>query len=229
MPVLAVIPARAGSKGLPGKNLKLLAGLPMLAWTVRAALASTRLDRVVVSTEDPEVARVAREHGADVPFLRPLSLAQDDSSIVDVLRHAVRESGAEATLVVLLQPTSPLRTAAHIDAAVALVADARADSSETVALDGRHPFHRYYLEGGRLRLWEAAAPEASRRQDHPPVYRPTGGVYAVRAGVLAERGSLRGDEHRAVVVDEASAVDVDTAWDFELAQWLASRRPASAP
>lgn len=220
MTVLAVIPARAGSKGLPGKNLRPLGGLPMLAWTVRAALGARRLDRVVVSTEDPEIARVAREHGAETPFTRPAELAADDSSVVAVLRHAVEACGGSPEAVVLLQPTSPLRPAAHIDLAVGRVLDDGADSAETVALDGRHPFHRYYLEDGRLRLWEAADPAMDRRQQHPPVYRPTGGVYAVRTPLLMRQGLLRGPDHRAVVVDEDTAVDVDTAWDFRLAERL---------
>lgn len=221
MSVLAIIPARAGSKGLPGKNLKSLGGAPLIAWTIRAAKAAKRLDRVVVSTEDEAIAAAAKEHGAEIPFMRPADLARDESGIIEVLRHAVRECGGSPKIVVLLQPTSPLRTAEHIDAAVSLVADGGADSSESVALDERHPFHRYYLEDGRLRLWDAAEPSTSRRQEHPPVYRPTGGVYAMRTELLMNAGTIRGEDHRAVVVPEETAVDIDTAFDFRLAEWLA--------
>ena len=221
--VFGVIPARAGSKGLPGKNLKPLGGVPLIAWTIRAAAESCELARTWVSTEDVEIARVAREHGAEVPFLRPDDLAGDDSSILAVLQHAVREfetqTGSAPDVVVLLQPTTPFRTGGHIDEAVAAVVRDGADSAQTVALDERHPHVRFTLDAdGRLRSLFTSPEQASHRQGGVPVYRPNGGVYAARTALVMEQGTLYGRDHRGVVMDFCSSVDIDSPWDMRLAE-----------
>jgi CMP-N-acetylneuraminic acid synthetase len=143
MHVLAVIPARAGSKGIPGKNIRPLNGRPLLAYSVDAARESRTVTRVVVSTDDEEIARVAREAGAEVPFLRPAALAGDAVPMLDTLQQVVAAlKSADAycpDIIVLLQPTSPLRTAAHVDAAVTLLLETSADSVVSV-VDVPHQF-----------------------------------------------------------------------------------------
>jgi CMP-N-acetylneuraminic acid synthetase len=227
--VLAVIPARAGSKGLPGKNARPLGGKPMLAWTIEAARGSRALTRAWVSTDDEALAELARAHGGEAPFLRPAELATDTASIFDVLKHAVseyeRREKRAVDVVVLLQPTSPLRGPGPIDEAVRLVLGG-ADSAQTVALDQTHPRHRFTIEGGRLQPLFPDADAHSRRQDGAAIYRPNGAVYAAKTSVLRETGGLRGRDHRAVVMDFESSVDVDTIWDFRLAELILAARAA---
>jgi len=222
--VFGVIPARGGSKGLPGKNLKPLGGVPLIGWSIRAARECRSLDRVVVSTEDQAIASAAAALGAEVPFARPAELARDESPIVDVLRHAVlwleKERGSRPDVVVLLQPTSPLREPRDIDETVRLVVEGGADSAQTVTEDRRHPFHRYLLENGKMVPLLKESERLSRRQDAPPVYLPTGSVYAVRGEVLMRDGALKGADHRALVRDFRVSVDVDDEFDLRLAAWL---------
>jgi CMP-N-acetylneuraminic acid synthetase len=204
-----------------------LAGTSLVGWSVKAAMKSRSLSRVIVSTDDPEIARAARRSGGDVPFRRPRRLATDKASIVGVLQHAVgwlqKAEGIVPDVVVLLQATSPFRSGRDIDETVALVVGKGADSAETVALDERHPFYRYYLKRGRLVPWRSAMHGSSRRQDHKPIYRPTGAVYAVRTPLLMGKGLLRGRDHRGVVRGERASIDIDTVWDFELARRLARK------
>jgi len=230
--VLGVIPARGGSKGLPGKNLKPLQGLPLIGWTIRSSRGAVALTRTIVSTEDASISSEAKRLGAEVPFSRPQALAQDISSIVDVLQHAVHwhegAGGPKPDLVVLLQPTSPLRSPADIDETVRLLLDSGADSAETVAEDRTHPLHRYTLEDGRLKPLFPEAERHSRRQDAPAVYKPTGSVYAMRYKTLMEQGQVRGRDHRGLVRPFERSVDVDTLWDFRLAEAILAEAAAPA-
>jgi CMP-N-acetylneuraminic acid synthetase len=223
VPTLAVIPARAGSRGLPGKHLRLIGGVPMVQHTLDAALHARSVDRVVVSTNDPAVARLARRAGAAV-IRRPASLAGDDAPTGPVIRHAMRAAetdGDRYDLIVTLQPTSPLRTAAQIDAALAALAESGAGSAVSVAPLGVASSVVGWLEAGRFRRGARGA--AVRRQASPPAVRVTGGIYVSRRA-LVERGRLLDDAPLAVVVDEDSAVDVDTAEDLAEARRLWRRR-----
>ena len=233
MQILGVIPARGGSKGVPGKNLRPLAGRPLLAYTADAALRSRRLSRTVLSTDDPAIAEAGRVLGLEVPYLRPAALAADDTPMLPVLVHAVEElrrAGFAADAVVLLQPTSPLRTAAHVDAALDLLVSTGADSVVTV-VEVPHQFSPVSvmsLEDGRLRPF-LPGPVATRRQDKPRVFARNGpAVLAVRVAALA-RGSLYGDDCRPLVMDPESSVDIDGPADFEYAEFLLSRAAHSAP
>ncbi|MDP3541415.1 MAG: acylneuraminate cytidylyltransferase family protein [Elusimicrobiota bacterium] len=225
MTVFAVITARAGSKRLPGKNLRPLGGVPMIGWTIAAAKRAKTLAACWVSTDDPAIAGAARALGGEAPFLRPAALSGDSASSADAARHALAEfekGGRKADVVVLLQPTTPLRGAGAIDAAVGLV-EAGADSAQTVTLDEAHPHHKFRLREGRL---IPVNPDAGG--DAEAVYRPNGGVYAVRADLLREKGLLRGADHRGVIMDFESSVDIDTLWDFRLAEAIIAetgRRP----
>jgi CMP-N-acetylneuraminic acid synthetase len=227
MLTVAIIPARAGSKGLPDKHLRRIGGVPMIVHTVRAALNARRIDRVLVSTNDPAVARVAAAAGAEVPFLRPADLAADDTPTLPAIRHAVEwleHHGSSVGLIVTLQPTSPLRRAGQIDAAIALLDDPAVDSAVSVtALD--LPISVVgWLERGTFR--PARPPEGDlRRQASPPAVRLTGGIYVTRRALLTS-GRLVGDRPAALVLDAGASIDVDTAADLAAARraWRAAKR-----
>ena len=228
MHILGVIPARGGSKGIPGKNLALVAGRPLLAWTADAALGSRTLTRVVLSTDDERIARRGRALGLDVPFLRDTVLAGDETPIVPVLQDLLARLQAEnaytADIVVLLQPTSPLRRVEHVDAAVARLIETGADVVVSV-VEVPHQFHPQSVmaeSGGRLTPWMAG--HVTRRQDKPTLFARNGpAVLALRPAVL-DSGSLYGGDTRALVMSPADSVDIDTAWDLELASLLLERR-----
>lgn len=226
MNIFGVITARSGSKRLPGKNLRPLGGVPLIGWTIAAAKRAKALSACWVSTDDPAIAEAARALGAEAPFLRPAGLSGDAASSADAARHALaefeRRGGTKADIVVLLQPTTPLLGPDAIDAAARLV-EAGADSAQTVTLDDAHPLHKFRMREGRL---APVNPDAGG--DAEPVYRPNGGAYAVRADLLREKGLLRGPDHRGVVTDFESSVDIDTLWDFRLAEAIVAetgRRP----
>jgi N-acylneuraminate cytidylyltransferase len=227
--VFAVITARGGSKGLPGKNIRPLAGLPLIGWTIQAAQKSHLLSLTWISTDDPAIAAAAKSLGAEAPFLRPAELALDTTASVPVLQHAVRElksrTGKTPDVVVVLQPTSPLREPSHIDATIRKVTEEGAESAQTVALDLLHPHHRFTMQGDRLLpMFPEIMSESTRRQDYPPVYRPNGAVYAARLPLLMEQGLLRGKDHRGVVMDAESSVDIDSLLDFRIAELILSSR-----
>jgi CMP-N,N'-diacetyllegionaminic acid synthase len=226
MRTLGVIPARGGSKGLPGKHLRPLGGRPLLAYTADAVRGSTVLTRTVVSTDDAAIASAARALGLEVPFVRPAALAADDTPMLPVLQHALSALGAgnEFGAMVLLQPTSPLRRSEHIDEAVRLLESSGADSVVSV-VEVPHQFSPVSvlrLEDGRLRGF-LDGPPVTRRQDKPRVFARNGpAVLAVRASVVAG-GSLYGDDVRALVMTAEESVDIDSAVDFEYAAFLLER------
>lgn len=213
---VAVIPARAGSRGLPGKHLRSLGGIPVIVHTIRAALAATRIDRVIVSTNDEAIAAVARRAGAEVPFLRPDELAGDTTPTYPVIRHAVdwlEARGAAIGTVVTLQATSPLRDAVEIDATVALLDDPAVRSAVTVARLGVPATVVGTVRDGRFRALEPAAGGDARRQAAAPAVRLTGAVYATRRDLLDE-GRLVDDVPAALLVEGPSSIDIDDAADL---------------
>jgi CMP-N,N'-diacetyllegionaminic acid synthase len=220
MSTVAIIPARGGSRGLPGKHLRLLGGEPLIVHTIRAASGADRVDRVVVSTDDPSIARVSQRAGAEVPFLRPVALARDETPTQPVVAHAVEwleARGERVDLVVTLQPTSPLRGSDEIDAAIGLLDDASVDSAVSVAATDLPLSVLGQLQGDRF---VALAPAAdARRQAVAQAHRITGGVYVTRRRLLAA-GRLLGDRPAALVVPPETAVDVDTADDLAVARRL---------
>jgi CMP-N,N'-diacetyllegionaminic acid synthase len=231
--VLGVIPARGNSKAIPHKNLTAVAGRPLLAYTADAARASRRLTRVVVSTDDAQIADAARDLGLEVPFLRPAELAGDDTPMLPVLQHATRElarEGFAADVVVLLQPTSPLRRVEHIDSAIDLLESTGADSVVSV-VEVPHqftPVSVMRLDGEQLRPYGDGS-SVTRRQDKPRLYARNGpAVLAVRACVLAE-GSLYGDDCRPLLMSATDSVDVDGPEDLAFAELLLAQTAMQIP
>ena len=229
--VLAVIPARGGSKGIAQKNLRQVAGRPLLAYTADAARTSRRITRAIVSTDDSAIAATARELGLDVPFMRPDDLSDDVTPMLPVLQHAEREMSARgfvADAILLLQPTSPLRRADHVDAAIDLLESSGADTVVSV-VEVPHQFNPVSvmrIEQDRLVPF-IDGPLVLRRQDKPRVFARNGpAVLAVRTSVL-QSGALYGHDVRPLLMTAEDSLDVDTVGDLELAEYFLSRRLAS--
>jgi CMP-N,N'-diacetyllegionaminic acid synthase len=221
--VLGLVPARGGSKGVPGKNTRMLAGRPLLEYTSRAAFDSAVLDRVILSTDSEAIAECGRRLGLEVPFMRPTDLARDDTPMLSVIEHALDElqrGGWDPDIVVLLQPTSPLRTPAHIRSAVELLRSSGADSVVTVTALPLHlsPDYVMRIEDGRLRPFLADGLRVSRRQDARPAYSRDGTVYAFRTATVRSSGTIYGDDCRPLVIDAAESLSIDTAADWVAAE-----------
>ena len=223
--VVAVIPARGGSKGLPGKNLLSLRGRPVLAYTAEAARQARTIDRLLLSTDSPEIAQIGKQCGLHVPFLRPAHLATDTAHTPPVIEHAVsfleEREGCRVDLVVTLQPTSPLRLSQHIDEAVTLLQrNPELDSVITVSQVELPPFWMFRLKGQLLRPFVDDGVDYSlkERQEMAPVYRPNGAVYVTRRRLLKEKGVLfsafAGGNTGYVIMDPVSSLDIDTRTDF---------------
>lgn len=227
MKVLAIIPARGGSKGLPGKNIRLLNGKPLIEYTIATALDSADLlYKIIVSTDDVGVAKISSRAGAEVPFIRPNSLATDESSTLDVLKHALDHvefsSGIIMDWVLILQPTSPLRTRYDIEAALTLAAIGNCDSVVSVRnANSNHPFKIKKINtDGFLVPFVIGSEEPSRRQDlSPTVYQRNGAIYLVRRNNVIE-GKLFGGRTVPYIMPAERSVDIDNFVDFKLAEIL---------
>ncbi len=222
--MLAVIPARGGSKGLPGKNIRPLAGLPLIAHSIRCAALCPEITRTVVSTDSDEIADVARANGASVPFRRPPELAQDASAMWDVIQHALRETervdGVRYESVLLLDPTSPGRLPADVSQAAALL-DAPGDCDGVVAVsepDFNPYWHSVVDVDGYMRDLFPQARTFERRQDVPIVYRINGALYLWRRSLVTECANWRDGRHRMLVIPESRALHFDELEQFELAE-----------
>lgn len=228
MRVLGVIPARGGSKGVPRKNIVELAGKPLLGWTIDAAHQS-RLMRTILTTDDEEIAQVGKQYGVDVPFLRPLGLATDSARAIPVLLHALAEcekTDGRYDALMMLQPTSPMRLAVDIDAAMTLLhGDPDADAVISVTpVGGHHPARMKYIEGDVLidpPFCEAY--ENQPRAELRPMVIRNGAIYLVRRDVLVEQQSLKGQCCLGMVIPERRSINIDTPFDLELAAWLMSK------
>ncbi len=221
---LGVICARGGSKGLPDKNILDLGGRPLIAWTVDAARQSARLDRAIVSTDSARIADAARAHGADVPFLRPPELANDTAKITDALVHAVENVGEAYDIIVLLQATSPFRTAADIDDTVAALVDSGAECAVTFTEQAKSPDLFVTVDDDRRVRPLNPGGLLKRRQDLGHLYAPNGLCYAVRTDYLLRTRRVYGDDTVAVIIPPERAIDIDTAFDIEMARGLLAVR-----
>lgn len=213
--VLALIPARGGSKGLPGKNVLPVDGRPLLAWTVDAAHRSAYVDRVVLSSDDETIMAAARACGCEVPFRRPSTLATDTATTIDVVMHAL-DALPGYDVIVLLQPTSPLRSALDVDAACERLAASGAPACVSVSLVEQSPYWMYRLSEARALLPIVEAPPGgTRRQDLPPVYALNGAIYVADIAWLRQSGTFVTRETVAHVMPAARSIDIDTMADFE--------------
>ncbi len=213
--VLAVVPARGGSKGLPGKHLLEAGGRPLIAWTIAAANGAKAIDRTVLSSDDEAIMAAGRALGCDVPFRRPAELATDAAASIDVVLHAV-DALPGYEVVVLLQPTSPLRSAGDIEAALEVFAASGAPACVSVAPVVQSPYWMYRLgDGATLHPVVELPSAATRRQDLPAVYALNGAVYIADIAWLRSTRTFVTRETVAHVMPAERSVDIDTAADFE--------------
>lgn len=228
--VLGIIPARGGSKGLLRKNLRNLGGIPLLAHSIQAALQARTIDLVVVSTEDPEIAAVAASFGATV-IDRPANLATDDVQNNDVVRHAIEAMGDQFSHVVLLQPTSPLRKACHIDDCLQPLLSRQARSVMTVTPAEHHPGKALFLDATNMvRPFTNASDMEARRQDLPVVYRQNGAVYALSIADFMNENQFILTPCQATAMPQDCSTDIDNEFDLLLAEnllaWAKNRGPS---
>lgn len=226
--VLAVVPARAGSKRLPNKNVLLLGGQPLIAWTIKAAIETHVFDDVLVSTDDAMIAEIAIRFGASAPWLRPAELATDTATSIDVLLHAVDRAdpgGLRYEFVALLQPTSPFRTAATIVEGVRLCQSSGGAPVVAVSPARTHPDLCFRLDaGGRMSKYTPEKTGASlRSQDLSPAFEVNGALYVASIQYLRSHRTFFGADATALVMQSrAESIDIDDEWDWQLAEWIIS-------
>ena len=237
MEILAIIPARGGSKSIPRKNLKLLAGKPLMAWTIEESKKSKYLTRIIVSTDDREIAEVAKKYGAEAPFLRPVEIAQDLSTDVEFLSHALNwlkdNENYEPEIILRLPPTSPLRKAEHIDEGIkALLADPKADAVRPITESPKHPYKMWvlndsgkylkpFLPGSFTGLEE---PHNLPRQPFPKVYIHTGAMDVMRLHTIRDLKSTSGKNLGYFFMPPEDSVNIDSLVDFEMAEFFMQKR-----
>jgi YrbI family 3-deoxy-D-manno-octulosonate 8-phosphate phosphatase len=229
--VLAVIPARGGSKGIPRKNIRNFAGYPLIAYSIEAGRAAETVTRVIVSTDDEEIAEAARQYGAETPFLRPEELAQDRTLDLPVFEHVLHwldeHEGYRPDVVVQLRPTSPVRPPSMVDDAVRLLLEhPEADSVRGVVPAGQNPHKMWRIDPitgqmyGLLEVDGVPEPYNAPRQVLPPVYWQTGHIDAIRPNIILEQGSMSGKTILPLMIDPRYTVDIDNLWDWAHYEWL---------
>lgn len=228
--ILGVIPARGGSKGLPRKNLIPLKGRPLIAYTADAVDSARHLTRVVVSTDDEEIAETARSFGLEVPFMRPAHLAEDRTPSLPVIRHALdymeQQESRNYGVIVMLQPTCPLRTGSDIDQGIELLLDSGADSVvSVVSVGAHHPYRMKQItaDGKLVNLMEHGFEDMRPRQELPPVYIRSGALYISRRYVIVDQNMLVGSDCRALVVPKERSVNIDSEADLAVAEYRLAR------
>jgi len=223
MKILGLIPARGGSKGVPGKNIKVLAGKPLIAYTVEQVNASVQVDRLILSTDDKAIADVAKSIGLEVPFIRPSELANDTAGSLAVVQHAldfVEAQGEKYDAVCLLQVTSPYRPEGDIDAAIELFKNTKPDSLVSVRKvpDEFNPHWTFEIgRDNRLNIATGEDKIIPRRQELPPAYHRDGAIYISSVETIRNKGSLLGDDIVAFPIDSPKLINIDTMDDWDAA------------
>ncbi len=223
--ILIVCPARGGSKGIPLKNLQPFLGVPLVARVGHLVAEIPGIDRAIASTDSEDIAEVARESGLDVPFYRPEELSGDQISDLQVLSHALVEAerldGAHYDIVVMLQPTSPLRRTEHVRETIQMLIDGNWDAVWTVSeTDSKnHPLKQLTVSDDRLDYYDQSGKQIIARQQLVPVYHRNGVAYAIRRNCLLDQKSIKGERTGALVL-EGNLVSIDTYWDLELAEYI---------
>jgi len=231
MDVLAIVTARGGSKGLPRKNILSVGGRPLISWTIAAAKRSKFCNKVIVSTDSEEIKNVACEAGAEAPFLRPSELAQDSTPGIAPVLHAVewceQNNFCKPSIVVLLQPTSPLRNYTDIDTAIAMLkADEQTESVVSISESSKHPnWMRTLDSNGFIRDFISQSNLVSHRQSLQKVYALNGAVYAIRRDVLVNQKTFFPSRTKGYVMPPERSLDVDSAWDLKMVDLVLSASP----
>lgn len=227
---LAIIPARSGSKGIPHKNILPIAGKPLIAYTFESAISSKLLDKIILTTDDEKIIELAKQHNIYCPFIRPSNLAGDDVCLEDVMLHALSYLKEKVNYlpdaVVLLQPTSPLRTSKHIDEAIKLFEDEDVDTVVSVSEPMEHPCDMVYFEDGKMKfLFDGEGFLAGKqRQDYPKFYFLNGAIYIFKTEVLLMNKSRFGKKVKPYLMRQIESIDIDSRDDFEIAELIITER-----
>ncbi len=215
--IVAIVPARGGSKGIPRKNIKSFCGKPLVSYIIRAALKVPQIDRVIVSTEDMEIAEISKKYGAEVPFVRPIELASDDTPTMPVLQHAIKYleeiENYFPSLIILLYPTSPLLSSDRINEAIEILKKDELDSLISVVEDKGHFWikNKHYT-----RLYPKIV---KNRQYVDPLYRENGGIYLFTRNLIMEKNKITGGNVGFIIMENNESIDIDTNEDFEFAEF----------
>lgn len=217
--ILGIIPARGGSKGIPGKNIRMLGGKPLIYYAAQAAKESGLVNRLILTTDSAEIAEVGRKLGIETPFIRPAHLAQDNTPMFPVIEHAlqfVENEGWQPDIILLLQPTAPLRQADHLRVAVNLLVEAKCDAVASVIEVPQHyvPDFVLRLEEGRLKPFLDGGEKVTRRQDARAAYSRDGTVYAFWRDVFVNKHSIYGDDCRPLLIPRDMSCNLDTMEDW---------------
>lgn len=223
--VLAIILARGGSKGIPGKNIKKIRGKPLIAYSIEAAQKAKYITRIVLSTDDEAIARVAEDYGAEVPFLRPPELATDKAKSNDAIIHALKwlndNEGYQPDYIVLLQPTSPLRRGEDIDKAMRKLIQVDADSLVSICEVDKSPYWMRIIDGeGYLQPFIKSDKEYSSRQDLPDIYVLNGAIYIAKRDIFLQNGGFMSDKTLPYIMPRERSVDIDDMLDWKLTELL---------
>lgn len=220
--ILAIIPARGGSKGIPRKNVRELNGKPLIAYTIEEAIKSKYMDRVVVSTEDEEISAVSRKFGAEIPYLRPKELAKDSSPTIDCALHMINwlkeNENYIPDYVCLLQCTSPLRTFEDIDGTIEKMINTSMDGAVSICEAEVNPYWTNVFFGDKLKYFIEEGKQVKRRQDLPKIYRINGAVYLVKTNVLLKYRTFEVEQLTGYIMKNENSVDIDTELDFKIAE-----------
>ena len=219
--VLAIIPARGGSKEVPRKNIREVGGKPLIAWTIEEAKKSKYIDRLILSSEDEEIIKVAKAWGCEVPFVRPMELAQHDTPGIEPVLHAIETLPEKYDYVVMLQPTSPLRKAGDIDGCIEHCIQNEAPACVSVTEPNKNPYWMFTIDKkGQLNSFITAERLIARRQDLPKVYALNGAVYVAHIEWLLKNKSFVSNKTMSYIMPAKRSLDIDTEFDVELLQYL---------
>ena len=223
MNILAIIPARGGSKGLPRKNIKLLNNKPLIGWTIESALQSNLINKTIVNSDDNEIIKVAEQFGAEIPFVRPDDLASDTANSKDVIIHTVNwylKQNQSFDYIVLLQPTSPFRKEGDIDKMIEIALNTNTDMVVSVKKTDSNPYYVLFEEDSNGYLTPSKEGNFTRRQDCPIVYEFNGSIYVIKTESLLQNNSMKFEKTIKYVMDNYNSVDIDNQFDFDFAEFL---------
>jgi CMP-N,N'-diacetyllegionaminic acid synthase len=222
--VLTIIPARGGSKGIPRKNIKVINGEPLIAYTIKEAKKSKYISRIIVSTEDEEIAQISKKYGGEVPFLRPMELAEDNTPGIDPVIHCIEwlRNNEEYVpdYICLLQCTSPFRTSMQIDEAIEKIINLKGDSLVSICESEVSPYWMKKVENGKMKDFLEEVPAFARRQDVPMVYRLNGAIYISKTEPLLKNRGWYTENTLPFIMDKISSVDIDDMMDFRFSEFL---------
>lgn len=226
--IIAIIPARGGSKGLPRKNVLPLLGVPLIGYTIEEAKKSKYIKRIVVSTDDNEIAEVSLKYGAEVPFIRPKELSGDNTSTNDVIEHVLNEietkEGKISDIICLLQCTSPLRNVSDIDNTIEKMIKTNSDSAVSVCEVESNPYWTNVFNGDKLEYFLKDGKKITRRQDLPKIYEINGAVYVVRTKSFRKYKTLETENMTGYIMEKERSIDIDTIIDFKMAELILTNR-----